>query len=247
MNCSMVDDLAAAYALGAVEAEEELAISEHLTECEDPHEEARALIGAAGSLAAAPERLEPPRALRDRIMASAATTPQEHAPRPARAEGELGRVPTQPAPARAWWRLDRLAPVLAAASLALAVGLGAWGVTLQQQVAERDDVLRAIAAADATFPVGGEAGSGWLIATGDEVLFVAEDLAALPPDRLYELWLIEPDGSPTAVGVIARVDGVTMAPLERPLGAATAFAVTVEAARVDAPTSDPVLLAPLGS
>lgn len=240
MNCSLVDELAGAYALGAAEPEEELAISEHLTGCDDPHVEARALIGAAGALAATPEHLEPPQALRARILATAAATPQEHAAQPARAAAQPARPP-------AWWRLDRLAPALAAAGLALAIGLGAWGVTLQQQIAERDGLLRAIASADAAFPVRGEAGSGWLIETDGEALFVADGLAALPLDQLYELWLIEPDGSPTAVGVIAQVDGVTVLPLERSLGAATAFAVTVEARRVDAPTSDPVLLAPLGS
>lgn len=76
---------------------------------------------------------------------------------------------------------------------------------------------------------------------------MADGLAALPLDRLYELWLIDPDGSPTAVGVVAQVDGVTVIPLERPLTGATAFAVTVEATRVEALTSDPVLRAPLGS
>lgn len=63
----------------------------------------------------------------------------------------------------------------------------------------------------------------------------------------YELWLIEPDGSPTAVGVIAQVDGVTVTPLECSLGAAPAFAITVEATCVDAPTSDPAITASLGS
>lgn len=247
MNCGVVDELAAAYALGAVEPEEERAISAHLTECDDQHVEARAMIGVAGVLAATPERFEHGQDLRARILATAAATPQEHVPQPARLRGRPARVGAKAAPARTWWRLDRLAPALAAAGLALAIGLGAWGVTLQQQVADRDAVLRAIAAADAAFPVRGEAGSGWLIETDGEALFVADGLAALPLDRLYELWLIDPHGSPTAVGVIAQVDGVTVIPLERPLTGATAFAVTVEATRVEAPTSDPVLLAPLGS
>jgi anti-sigma-K factor RskA len=240
MNCSTVDELAAAYALGAVEPEEELAIGKHLIECEDPHHEARALIGAAGSLAATPERPEPSEALRARILVTAASTPQEHAARPARVE-----VTVSPPPP--WWRFDRLAPALAAAGLALAVGLGAWGITLQQQVAERDGVLHAMAAADSVFPVRGEAGSGWLIETDGEALFVAEGLAALPSDLLYELWLIEPDGSPIAVGVITQLDTLNIVALERPLGRATAFAITVEAGRVDAPTTDPVLTAALGT
>ena len=240
MNCTTVDDLAGAYALGAVEPDEERAISEHLVTCDDPHDETRILIGTASALPSIPEPIQPPPALRARILATAATTPQEHAARPARIEATA-------APARPWWRFDRLAPALAAAGLALAVGLGAWGITLQQQVAERDGVLHAIAAADAVFPVRGDAGSGWLIETDGEALFVAEGLAPLPRDLLYELWLIEPDGSPIAVGAIMQLDDLNIVALERPLGEATAFAVTVEAGREDAPTSDPVLIAVLDS
>lgn len=240
MSCATVDELAGAYALGAVEPDEERAISEHLATCDEAHEEARMLIGTAAALPSVPEPMQPPQALRERILATAAATPQEHAPERTQAVDESSAR-------RPWWRLDRLAPALAVAGLVLAIGLGAWGAALQQQVAERDAVLRAIAAADAAYPVQGEAGSGLLLETDGEALFVAEDLAALPPDLLYELWLIEPDGSPVAVGTIDEVDDLTVVTLERALGRATAFAVTVEAGRVDAPTSDPVLVAPLGS
>ena len=48
-----------------------------------------------------------------------------------------------------------------------------------------------------------------------------------------------------AVGTIADPEGVAVVTLEQPLEGAVVFAVTVEAERVDAPTSDPVLLATL--
>ena len=70
-------------------------------------------------------------------------------------------------------------------------------------------------------------------------------LAALPADRIYELWLIGPDGDPVDVGTVAAADGLTLVELERELGPATTFAVTIEAERVSAPTSQPVLVASL--
>jgi anti-sigma-K factor RskA len=134
---------------------------------------------------------------------------------------------------------------VAAGALALAVGLGAWNLSLQQEIASRDAALRTVAGADDAHQVTGSVGSGWLLETDGEAVFVAEGLASLASDRIYELWLIEPDGVPVAVGTVDRVDDVTVVPLERDIGEATTFAVTVEEERVDAPTSDPVLVASL--
>ena len=53
MTCAQVDELAGAYALGAVEADEDRAISAHLATCDRPHGEARELIGAGGAMGVA--------------------------------------------------------------------------------------------------------------------------------------------------------------------------------------------------
>ncbi len=52
-------------------------------------------------------------------------------------------------------------------------------------------------------------------------------------------------GYVASVGTLTDTEGVALVTLERALGPATVFAVTVEAERVDAPTSDPVLVASL--
>ena len=242
MNCEHVDELAAAYALGAVENAEEREISHHLATCDQPHAEARALIDAA---AAVPAQLEPMTAkpvLRARLMTTVAETAQDHRPAPAVRQAALVNPPRR----RPWWQLPSpLVGAAAAVALALAVGLGAWGVSLQQQIAERDAALRAVATADAAHRVTGSAGSGWLLETADETVFLAEGLAALDEGRIYELWLIDPDGSALAVGVVDEFEDLVIAPLEIEIGDAAAFAVTVEEERVDAPTTDPVLLGTL--
>ena len=127
-------------------------------------------------------------------------------------------------------------------ALAAAVGLGAWGVSLNQQLAERDAALRAVASADTAYAVSGSAGSGWVIESDGQAIFLAESLAELPADQIYELWLIGPDDAPVAVGTIPEGDDVAVVTLERPLDDATTFAVTVESERVSTPRrSDPVL------
>lgn len=238
MKCETVEELAAAYAVGAVEPSEERAIGTHLNECEQAHTEARALIDAAQLLPLSLDEVAPPPALRARLMTTIATTPQEH-----RAVAEVR--PWQRPAWRRWWQSSAVALGAAAVALALVVGLGAWNVTLQQQLAQREAALRAVAAADAAHRVSGTAGSGWLLETEGATVFVAEGLAALPQNRIYELWLIDSAGTPVAVGTIDRAESVIVVPLERRAGDATAFAVTVEAERVDAPTSEPVLIASL--
>ena len=246
MSCATVDELAAAYALGAVPPDEERAISEHLTTCPEPHAAARELIGIAAIVPAGLEPVAPSAALRERLMATVAATPQDHA---APAAEPRVQEPRRLVPAvetrRPWWQGGPLPAALATVGLVAVVGLGAWNLTLNRQLAERDAALRAVATADVAHAVRGTAGSGWVLETDGRAIFLADELADLPADRIYELWLIGPDAEPVAVGTLTDTDGVTLVTLERELGPATTFAVTVEAGRVEAPTSDPVLVAAL--
>jgi anti-sigma factor RsiW len=240
LSCAAVDELSGAYALGAVDADEDRAISEHLATCERQHDEARELLGAAGALGVAEAAVMPSPALRDRLMATVTTTPQEHRHAPVTRVADREREPSQ-----RWWRLQPVLTGIAAVALAAAIGLGAWGLNLNAQLAEREDALRAVANADAAYAVTGTAGAGWVIESGDIAHFVAEDLAELPADHLYELWLLDASGTPTAVGTVEDPDDLVVVALDRDLGGAATFAVTVEAERVEAPTTEPVLVASL--
>jgi len=242
MTCHEIDELAAAYALGALSADEERATSEHLATCAESHVEARTLIDAALLVPAALDPIVPSDALRARLMSTIAATPQDHAV-PAAAPTRPVAIEPEATSRRPWWSFGALPSAVAAVALAVAVGVGAWGVSLNQQLAERDAALRMVASADAAHAVTGSAGSGWVLETDGQAIFLADELAALPSDQLYELWLIGPEGAPVAVGTLTDTDGVAFVELEQALGTATTFAVTVEPHRVDAPTSDPVLVA----
>lgn len=240
LTCASVDELAAAHGLGAVDPEEAAAVEGHFASCARAHDEAREMIAAASLIPATLEPVPPSPGLRDRLMATIAETPQDHRrakPRPALVE----------MPRRPWWQLAPLPSAIAAVGLAAAVGLGAWGVSLNAQLAERDAALRAVAAADAVYVAQGPAGRGWVIESGDQAMFMAEDLAELAAGRLYELWLIDTEGNAAAVGTLTDTAGVVLVPLERDLDDATTFAVTVETERVEQPLNDPVMVAALGT
>jgi len=243
VNCTTIDELAAAYVLGGVDADEERSISAHLETCDQPHAEVRDLIGAGSVLAAGAEPVRPSSQLRERLMATVAATPQDHRPILEQAPANEPTAETQTS--IPWWRRVASPMAVAAVALAAAIGLGVWNVSLGQQIAERDEALRAIAGADVVHQVVGSAGSGLLLDDGGTAIFVAEELADLPSGSLYELWLIGSDGVPVAVGTAADAGGVTLVTLEQGIGDATTFAITVETERVAAPTGDPVLVASL--
>jgi anti-sigma-K factor RskA len=134
MSCEQIDELAGAYALGAVDADEDRSVSEHLASCDQPHAEVRDLIGAGTALTAGVLDVDPSPGLRDRLMATVAETPQEHQP-----QAVAAATPVAPdtEPRRPRWRMQPVAMGIAAVILLLVIGLGAWGLNLNAQLAER--------------------------------------------------------------------------------------------------------------
>ncbi len=244
--CADVDALAGPLALGAVDADELRAAREHLATCPEPHAELRSLLGADAALAASLEPIQPSAGLRDRLMATVAEVPQD------RAEAVAPAPPTEePRPARRGW-LDWLSPnvarPLAVAAVVALIAVGVWGLSLSSQLTEQqqalDEVAQAISNGQAAHRVEGEAGRGYLVDTpGSGASFVVTDVSALDPNQLYELWLIGPDGTPVAAGTFEPTGAaVAVVPVEDDLAGFQTFAVTVESERVDAPTSDPVMV-----
>ena len=241
-DCQAVDQLDAALALGAVDADEVRAAADHLVTCAEPHAQLRAFLGAHEVVAMGLEPASPSPGLRDRVMSTIDRTPQEHLARPA-----LAAVV---APGRGWldWLSPRVARPLAVAALAAVLAVVAWNLALQSQVGQRDRALQAVAAAisrgEAAFRVDGSAGRGYLVDTpGTGAALVIANLAALPANELYELWLLDAAGKPVAVGTFTPgSDAITVVPVERDLAGYATFAVTVEARRVGAPTGNPVMV-----
>jgi anti-sigma-K factor RskA len=242
MTCSQVDELAGAFALGAMDADEQAALRAHVATCDQPHLELRDAPGVGLLLAASLDPVTPSPALRDRLMATIDRMPQTPA------------TPALPHAARRGW-LDWLSPrvarplALAAAVALLAVGV--WNVSLQSQLGQRDAALRAVADAisggEVAFRVDGSAGRGYVVDThGEGAALVVADLADLPADRLYELWLLDASGAPVAVGTFSPTDAaVAVVAVERDLTGYATFAVTVEAQRVAAPSTTPVMIGDL--
>lgn len=252
LDHATVDELGAALALGALEPNELRAVIEHLETCPEPHEDVRSLLGAGDVLAASLEPMAPSAGLRDRLMGTLAATPQEHVTTAQLATAPAARA-DQPRRAGLFdWFSPSLARALAVAAVVVAIAFGIWNVSLQGQVSQRDQALRAVAEAIASgqsaFRVSGSGGSGYVVADKNGTAsFVGVNLAPLSANQLYELWLIGSDNKPVAVGTFTPSGEVAVVALERSISGFGTFAVTAETHRVDSPTLPIVMSAKLGT
>ena len=184
------EDTAGAYVLGAMTAAERHEFELHLETCAACREEIDELRPAAEALPIASPPMQPPAALKDRIMAEVEreaallASAGADADRPRPAKQRRGRL--------SGWRL---APV--------AVGLLIAGVLAGAALTGPDS---------RTYAFDGQ--SARLEVEGDRATLVADDLPAPPEGRVYEVWVM-PKGSdvpqPTDVLFTPRGDGSAVA------------------------------------
>lgn len=234
-----IHTLAGAYALHALNEDEERLFRRHLAECPDCAAEVAEYERTALMLGAAAEEA-PPAGLRARVMAAVEVTPQVR-------DGVVARPTFR----------SRLEPFLMpmAAGLALAV-MVLGGVALDQrgelrqaelaQSAQTDALLAVLHAADlqrVSMRGDGTATVLWSPAQRQAVL-VAQGLEPLPEGKAYQLWLMR-DGVPVPSRVFTPgEDGRVVAILGSTPEAFQGAAVTVEAAAGSTTPTGPMVLTP---
>jgi len=228
MNCEEVEELAGVYAFGAL-PEARAAVAAHLASC-DRHPGMRELEALTASLALAAEEMEPPPALKSRLMEAiqADTRSSKSATGiPIGAQGSLFDA------IRGWFASPRFGYGLSAALAVAVVGLLAWNITLQGS-SSNHGVINFSGTA-----------SGRLIYLQGEQLAVMDihGLAPLSADKVYEVWAITPDSAipiglltPTAAGNASLATSLNATSVAQ-------VAVTIEPAPgSDQPTTPPVIL-----
>ena len=229
------DELAAAYALGALVGEERLWFEAYLAEHPELNAEVDELGSVAHLLALAPVEQEPPPELRRSVLESVG------APR----EVVRGAAPRRSRRSSATRRLLRpVALAAAAAAFAAVIGLLAWNLSLRDQNGD----LHGEIAQRRAFEM---EGSGLASSAGGEVLLrekgkavlVADELPPAPEGKVYEAWIIR-DGVPEPAGLFEPRNGGAASSVEGSVEGAQAVAVTLEPeGGSPMPTSDPILVA----
>jgi anti-sigma-K factor RskA len=259
LSCDEVRELAGAFVLGALDADEADAVRAHLALCADPHAEMAELGSVLTVMAESVPQVEPPAALKERIMAAAAADLE------ARGTATPAAPPAPPAPptpfpaaaqrrARAARSGIGLWALRIAAVLAIAL-LGGWNLLLQNQLGEARTYERNVAA---VLDVAGQAGSLTAVlipagangpaglaavASDGSVRIAMRNLPATTGNQVYEAWVIGSDGVPKALGGF-QVGQTGVAYFEGgglPTQDAIVLALTLEPAPgATAPSSTPV-------
>jgi anti-sigma-K factor RskA len=220
--------LAGAYALDALADRERSRFERHMARCwrcaRDVSELHSATIRLAETAAC-----EPPSELTERALVVAARTRQLPPSWPA-VPPRRARVPRV--------RVPRLALAITAAAVAGAVISGVTAVVSAHRLSEQQQRGHAIAvvltAPDATLtsaPVT-TGGTATIVMSRryHELVFAASGLAALPPSRCYELWLMGPDGDRPAGMLPAPRHGMTGPVTAAGLAAGDHLGLTIEPA-----------------
>ena len=213
-------DLMAPYVLNALDEDERRRFETYLAdhpELVDELERMRAGVEALEHEAA----VVPPTSLRASVMDAIATTPQE------RSEPAVRRS------AASWRRWLAAGAVATAAVVAVIVGVSVGGDSLSAA-----DVFAAADVRTVTAPVASrDARLDYSLELGAAVV-TFEELPEVPPDRTYELWVID-DSGPTPAGLFRPESGPTQVLLDRPVVPGVTIGLTVEpAGGSDAPTGE---------
>lgn len=227
--------LIAPYALDALEADDRSRFEAHLALCEQCRVELVGFLSTTARLGEA-EAMTPPPELRERLLTTVSSTPQERPVVTALSQRS---------------RVRQIAPrvALVAAMAAAVVGIGGFIAEHERADdlrADRSRLTAVMSAPDAATTEESAAGGGELrvIAspTHDAAVVVGASLSKLDGDQTYQVWRMD-DGKPTSVGLLGRgpgmlyVDGIKDA---------DAFAVTVEpSGGSPQPTSDPIVATPV--
>jgi hypothetical protein len=209
------------YVLGALTPAARARFEAHAAGCAECWREIQELQPTADGLALAVPQVEPPPALRQRLLTRASIT------RPDASPPDLGPTVAPPPPAavqpvapRPWWQMgQRAASVVAAASLLVAVASGAYAFTKEQELrtqseqaayatAQLSDMLSIVYQPNIVtrYLNGMDAApkaKGKIIMVPDQTkaVVMAYDLPKLKQGETYQCWLTRQDEQRTDGGI----------------------------------------------
>lgn len=243
------------YALGELTSGQRAELEKHLEGCVDCRHELGQMRGDMALLAFSATGAEPPSRSQERLVKAIAREPRR------------AQLVQRPQPQRSvWWRpFEWAAGVAAALAIVFLLhqnaslhrqiaGLEADSAAQQQQLIQARDMMASLTSADAEhfILVASKAppqpqGKAIYVRRSGTLVFLANNMPALPPQKAYELWLIPANGAPIPAGVFkpgASGNATVINPPLPPGIEAKTFAITVEPEGGSAaPTSQPIMVA----
>ncbi len=222
-----MEDLVAAYVLGACDEAERETVRAHLESCASCRVVERRLAQAVAALPLTAAEVRPPDRLRSRILAAAAAGQAPHADQPPPARILALPSAEEQRPERAGG-LMRRNPVRWAAVAVLGVGLAvlaAWNVMLNRELSAPPATYAMVG----TGSMAGVSGTVTEYRQNDVALLSLTGMPQPPSGKVYEVWLIDSSGRPAPGGIFTpAADGTASVGIKRLLGDVRTVAVTQE-------------------
>jgi len=264
--------LTGGYALDALSHSEGEDFERHLHHCPSCESEVRGLRETAARLAMA-QAVRPPARMEQRVLTATYRTRQLPPLPGERAVRNLQRVRASrllaglqgtgrresglrlPAPRgnsqRRWTQMPRLVGAVAAASVAVAVGLGITQISTQHQLdtvqAGNVAITRVVQAPDARIETKKTNGGDVTVVFSSEreaAVITTSKLTSLPSGRVYQLWVLSSTGARSA-GLVSQPDQASQV-LAADVRSGDKIGMTVEpSGGTSQPTTTPVLVMPL--
>ena len=238
------EDLAL-FALGALEGDERATLEKHLETCASCREELAALSGDMALMSTAVMGPKPPQRSRQRLMEAIAKEP---------GNVHVRATETRAGESKPGWNWWSALGWLAAAAMLLVVlrmrgendhlrdSVATLGSLVKHQTSELENAQRVVDTitapeAQKVVLVAGKTppqpqGKAFYLRDRSSLIFVANNLPALAPDKIYELWLFPASGgAPIAAGLFKPDAHGSATVVNPPLPAgveAKNFAVTLE-------------------
>lgn len=258
------EELGAGFALGALDAADAARLRELLAVCPGCQVRAPEYLSVAALLPDALDPVEASPSLRDRVLAAARDSSNEGRATSVQRETRLVSGEAR-RPMRRWtWALPL------AALFAIVVGMGAWNLRLQEQLAEQREqiarqqeqaarqaeavetqnaALEALAAGGRQWPLAGTGrvpgATGVLVEdpAGRPPILVVANMPDPPAGRTYQAWVIA-GGSPSDAGLLDPTAGDRrILRLTRPLDGGDTVALTVEPTGGSPAPTGPIVMA----
>jgi anti-sigma factor RsiW len=242
LTCEEVREFAAPFVLGALDADETEAVLAHLGECPEAHDEFAELGSVVPALAESLEPVEPPAALKGRILDAAAAELASRRPMAAPAAAASAELAAMPAPTPLLPRRRFVEWALAVAAVLAIVALVGSNLLLLGRLDAKDAYARDVAAVleaasepgalTAVLAPAEAGGPRGLAAVGPDgrLTLAMQDLAPTSGDQVYEGWVIVGDAPPAPLGGFrvgdagtGRLDGTGL-----PIQPGMALALTLE-------------------
>jgi anti-sigma-K factor RskA len=245
LSCQESRDLLPLLALDVLDVDERDVLDDHLTACPACRTEAAGYDETVTSWALAVEQVEPPVALKQRVL-TAARGPRRLDLEDARAHRRVSRLDT--------WR-RHLSTLVAAAALLLAGGSTLWAMNLRAELENQSAQIAALSERaqnysrvasvlqaddtqmrmlNGTNDAPSAYGRVYVDPATGEGMLMVRGLPPLPAGRSYQLWVVGADGKRESAGLLTWTDrqgnGYTLIQCPEKLARWQSFGVTMEPA-----------------